>query len=127
MFDLRRPSMRGSMNGSMLVMAPDRKPVETKLTAPPDLETLHKHVGGYIEVVPHFQSIVWPRGDTVRRRCVALCNEDGKRLRLAHNNLAELFWCASLAADFGMSSCRPDYLVGTVVILFGDAAFMESL
>jgi hypothetical protein len=115
------------MNGTMLILEPNRPPVAKEMTGPPELEVLQKLVGGHIEKVPHFASIRWPRSKEQRRPAVALCNEDGKRLQLAHNNLADLFWCASLAADFGVASCRPDYLVGTIVVLMGDRVFMESL
>jgi hypothetical protein len=119
------------MKGTMLVIAPGADPVATDFAGPPDLPALQKAVGGYIEAVPYFNAINY-RGKW--RRCVAFCDEDGKRKQLPYNALAHLCWDVALRqlpqfkkqpADERPSS--PDYLVGPVVVLFGDDEWMAEL
>jgi len=116
------------MKGTMLVMiAADGNVIRTDLDAPPDLATLQTTVGGYLEKVPHFNSIEY---QGAVRRCVALCNEEGKLDRpspLPRNLLADQYWAQAMQRDYGVRNPMPDYLVGNIVILFGDPEFMESL
>jgi hypothetical protein len=119
------------MKGTIVVIAPNLPPKLTHTTAAPDLDVLKGAVGGYIELVPYFTSIEWPR-DGVRRACVAFCNEDGKRLKLSRNTLADLFWHEAWVRDpisiaLRSLSPAPDFLVGTVVVLYGDSEFMSEL
>ena len=81
---------------------------------------LQKHVGGYIEVIPHFVTIEHAGG---KRRCVAFCNEDGKRLDLPRNPGADRLWERAM----GYSLRGRDYLVGTIVVVYGDDDFMAEL
>lgn len=84
---------------------------------------INKAVGGHIEVVPQFERIKiggeW-------RGCVAFCNEDGKLRALPTNGMATSLWATAL--DMPLEKLmRRDVLVGPVVILFGDKAFLDSL
>lgn len=109
------------MQGTMLVYRPELPtPVRQDIERQPELPALQKLVGGYIEAVPFFLST--PSGEP----CVAFCNEDGKRLRLPFNRAANEAWRTAMERHAG---CRPepDYLVGTVVVLTGNEAFMRSL
>lgn len=113
------------MRGTMVIIKPGGQQDATEFTRAPTLEELQAAVGGgYIEMVPHF--VLLP--DTIRSnptRCVAYCNEDGKGLGLETNLLATAMWMASCAATIGRLT--DDYLAGPVVVLFGDAEFMEAL
>lgn len=115
------------MKGTMLVIAPDGTITRTDLATADILEAAQKAVGGYLEKVPHFTSIEF---DGKWRPCVALCNEEGKLDRpapLPPNPLAAGLWGKSLQRDHGVASPSPDYLVGNIVVLVGDAEFMEAL
>ena len=88
---------------------------------------MQKAVGGYLEVVPHFHSIDY---DGAVRKCVALCNEEGKLDRPATD------YRTTRRDGYGGKRCSaitasvapfPDYLVGNIVVLFGDREFMEAL
>lgn len=124
----------------MLIYAPGENVQRKQLTEPPDAETLHKIIGGYFELVPYFHSI---KRDDGEHRCVAFCNEDGKRLLLPINDVANLLWDDALQRS-GHTDVRyrvgnfmraigheaalgKDFLVGPVVVLYGDDEFMESL
>ena len=58
---------------------------------------------------------------------MAFCDEDGKgRRNLPLNRMATFAWDAAMRRDHGCG-CAPDYLVGNVVVVFGDREFMEAL
>jgi hypothetical protein len=95
----------------------------------PDL--LQKIVGGYIEVVPGFDTIE-VNGKIVS--CVAFANEEGKlaHLSLPHNHTATALWERALRRRGATlllpnSSGLSDHLVGSVALVYGDAAFIASL
>jgi hypothetical protein len=123
------------MKGTMLVYAPgNNTPGITELTKTPELEQLQKIVGGWIELVPYFQTI--EHGGKLRN-CRVLCNEEGKLARpepLPVNELATELWWKALARAGGRNPARPiafagdrDVLVGNIIVLFGDDEFMEDL
>jgi Domain of unknown function (DUF3846) len=114
------------------------KPEEHLLIAPPALKFLQEVVGGYIETVPYFDTI---EIDGVTHNCVAYCNEEGKLHALKMNGWATVLWDRALRRlhnakgdvlypkgllvdpDGGLS----DILVGSIVVLVGDAEFMEEM
>jgi hypothetical protein len=104
------------MNGTMFVFEPgtDINVKRIPLTAPPELKTLQKLVGGYIEVVPHFKTLYG-------KPCVAYCNEEGKLNGLPINHGATALWAAALGASVKLH----DVLAGTVVVLTGDPEILE--
>lgn len=117
------------MKGTMLVIPVSGKPVATEYRMPVDLPALQKAVGGYLEVVPYFNEIFhggqW-------RRCVAFADEDGKRKQLPYNGVAHICWDEALrrrprAKGQPPPTSAPDYLVGPVVVLFGDDEWMAEL
>lgn len=103
------------MKGEVIVIYPD-KPTETRaLTAPPELESLQRYVGGWIEKVPAFDNYEG-------KMCIVLCNEEGKLKQLPINVKATELWSK---ANGGVR--LGDVLVGTVLIITGDREFMEEL
>jgi hypothetical protein len=114
------------VKGTMLIVSPDGVITSVPLTEMPHHTELHKHVGGPLETVPYFNWVKWPTISISRHKCVAFCNEDGKRLNLPRNHPAEKMWLDALQRA-GMPTEIDDYLVGTVVVLFGDKQFMEAL
>src|SRR5262245_35255356 len=118
------------MRGTMLVFQPyHAQPARTELTAPPELEALQHAVGGWLEAVPHFDRIEIDGGE---QRCVALCNEEGKLNHLDHNSRATVLWhqalrFAGLPGLILPNGGLADYLVGNVIVLFGDREFMDAL
>lgn len=113
------------MKGTMLVFKPGQsRPVVTPIDGPPTLELLKPALnGGYLEVVPHFRAI---GHDGKQHACVALCDEDGKRNQLPFNPVATFLWDKAMRVATGVG-CHPDYLVGPVVVVFGDDEFMEAM
>ena len=106
------------MDGNVLVLKVDGSAEVTKFTAPVPLEFLQKAVGGWIELVPDFDVF----GD--QKGVVAFCNEEGKLNGLPVNAKATEAWAKSVGttvADLG------DELLGDVVIVSGDDAFMAAL
>jgi len=107
------------MKGEAHIFVPGTPaPTVVHFKEPPSLEFLQQHIDGYIEPVPFFTIY---RG----RRCVALCDEEGKRKGLAFNDMANRLWAAcEVPPPFELVG---DVLVGPVVILFGDKEFMAAL
>lgn len=103
------------MNGRMTIIHPTGHSEARDLTAPPGLDALQKAVGGYIETVPLFERF---EGEP----CVAYCNEDGKIQGLTINPAASRLWYNLVPQAKGV-----DVLVGPIVILQGDDAFMRAL
>lgn len=107
------------MSGTMIVIDADGHRDERTLKAAPKLEELQKMVGGYIQLVPAFNRVAHSSG---MQKCVVLCNEDGKNLDMPVNQEATRLWQLSAG-----SQRIYDVLVGPIVILFGDHAFMAEL
>lgn len=105
------------MKGTVIIIPADvHKPIEQQeFAAPPTLEFLQGSVGGYIELVPYFHKYE-------SHSCAAFCNEEGKHRKLTYNTRATVLWHAQTA-----SMGNDDYLVGDVVILYGDEDFMSAL
>lgn len=100
--------------GKMTVLKPDGSTEVTDgLDKCPNYTELNKAIGGSFQTVPYFDKY----ND---ERCVAFCNEEGKILGLPYNEPAQHLWLAQVGLI-------DDYLVGDIVILQGDAAFMRSI
>jgi hypothetical protein len=115
------------MRGTMITIRPDGSTSLMPVTKSPDLETLKDGIGGgYLEAVPGFTKFPFENGKLAP--CVVFCDEDGKRKQMPVNAEATAMWYAALALHG--DPLRPgwhDVLVGPVVILTGDEAFMRSL
>lgn len=116
------------MRGSMIIMALNGDTELREFDRPPTLEELQAGVGGYLEVVPFFNSIDY--GGSVLN-CVAFCNEQGKFEYLPINDRATATWELALKRH-GQKlrdehDAMMDFLVGPVIVLFGDREFMASL
>lgn len=115
------------MKGTALIYRPAAvEPEIRELSAPPSLELLQGAVGGYIEAVPHWDRVNF---EDAMHRCVAFCNEDGKGMGLPLNIPATQLWHAALPPPglIGRDGQMADVLVGAVIVVFGDAEFMEEL
>lgn len=102
------------MQGTLAVINTDGTVTEQQLERTPTLAELSRAVGGYIEIVPHFNT--WHG-----HPCVAFCNEEGKLQRLPVNLLAQVKWEESVGSPIS------DMLVGNVVVCYGDDEFMTAL
>jgi hypothetical protein len=112
------------MPGTMLIIHPDATaPIqEVTCSAAPSGEALQKHVDGHIELVPYFTTITHAGR---RHACAAFCSENGKLHGRPHNERANDLWDKALAhRGIGRSG---DYLVGTIVVVYGDSGFMRKL
>lgn len=94
-----------------------------QLDRPPSIDELQEAVGGYIEVIPFFDSIAYAG---VVMHCVAFCNEDGKREALPINDRANTLWHRALERN-GMRQLMRDQLVGPIAVVFGDRELMAEL
>ena len=114
------------MKGTMITIRADGSTSLMPVDASPDLETLKDGIGGgYLELVPGWKQIPFENGKL--QPCVAFCDEDGKRKQLPVNERATKLWFAMLQLETPRSQLFNDVLVGSVVILTGDEAFMRSL
>lgn len=130
------------MIGMMIIydagLALDAAPEITRLDQAPTLEVLRELIGGPLQAVPYFHSIMI---DGSPRRCVAFCDEEGKISEKPMNRAATVQWGAAVDRAIANtpkdSPLAPtplvekghwrDVLVGTVVILTGDKEFMDAL
>jgi hypothetical protein len=93
------------MGTVIVIPADDSQPVETRDTdQQPGLPELQKIVGGYIEVVPHWDT-------HLDRECVVYCNEEGKLNELPINMRATVAWYQAIGGRVD------DVLVGNVVMV----------
>lgn len=116
------------MKGFALIFRPDGGAGPGELhtfNEPPTLQFMRDAVGGDIELVPGFDSIGG-------RRCVAFCNDDGKR-DLPMNDTATALWEGALflrGERRGLIDAQGhlvDWLAGPVLVLYGDDEFMAEL
>ena len=118
------------MRGTMLILRPhEARPEVKQFARAPTLDELKTAIGGgYLEAIPGFFSIGY--GGTVMN-CVAMCDEDGKRRKLAINDAATIAWEHALRRQGSTLLTRDgtttDHLVGNVIVLFGDREFTEAL
>jgi hypothetical protein len=117
------------MRGTMLVYRVEQEAAEvTPLDAVPDHTTLHDLVGGYLEHVPGFNTVLYG-GKTCP--CAAFVNETGKLDGLQFNQAATMEWEKALRRNsntlFDSDGKLIDHLVGTVVVVLGDQEFMSEL
>lgn len=109
------------MRGKMITIPADPA-VEVLVeayTEPPNLKALQTVVGGLIEAVPYWATILRPRGLV---SCAVYCNEEGKLLELVHNDRATTLWLYALARQ---NLALDDALNGDVAVLIGDMEFMR--
>lgn len=114
------------MRATALLFKPGALEPETiELTARAELEWYQGKLGGWIEQVPRFDSI---RVGEVVQRCVAFCDEEGKLKGLGYNRAATIAWHDAIPEGLiGPSGQIEDILVGPVLVIAGDAEFMEEL
>lgn len=116
------------MPGTMRVLAVDGTVTETPYDSDPPLVDIQKAVGGYIEKVPYWDFLSPSAKD---QPCVVYCNEDGKVMGLPVNDPATSAW-AAVCVEQGLVPSEEhlrsrDHLVGPIVVVFGDEAFMRSM
>lgn len=116
------------MKGFALIFCPGDPTGEVvRFTEPPTLEFMRWAVGGDLELIPGFDKIGG-------RCCVAFCDEHGKldHRRLPFNLKATILWEQAVRAG-GRGALRDpngdwvDWLVGPVLVLYGDDEFMAEL
>jgi hypothetical protein len=115
------------MKGTMMTISPTGSIHTTHLDAEPELQQLREGVGGDIELVPMFDNI---ERDGEVHECIAYCNEMGKLDGLPFNMYATALWDRALMRRHPAAADKrrrgADYLVGSIVVLYGDKAFMEA-
>lgn len=124
------------MNGfTVLFRGGTAAPIIRPATHDPALTELQEAVDGWIEIVPFFQSVLI---DSHTIDCVAYCNEEGKLAGLPVNLPATQAWHRAMQrivnADggrafpnglFGADGAPLELLVGPIIVVAGDAAFLQ--
>lgn len=109
---------------TLLIPADDAQPItHTEHTEPLSLPFLQQAVGGYIEAVPGFSTVDYG-GELLA--CCAFCNEEGKLKAMPLNLRATAKWVVAQHRA-GAIPALNDILVGPVLLVWGDAAFMAEL
>jgi hypothetical protein len=85
------------------------------LTSQPTLDMLVFGVEGHIEIVPRFNKFGG-------RPCIAFCNEEGKMQGKLPNHLAQILWEENVGRII-----NEDQLVGNIVIIVADPAFLRNM
>jgi hypothetical protein len=113
------------MRATFLVFKPGlSKPEILPIDGPPALGVLKAGIGGgHLEVVPFFTRI--EHGGQMHD-CITFCDEEGKLKGLKYNREATFRWDRSMRVVAGCG-CSPDHLVGPILVVIGDAEFMEAL
>lgn len=113
------------MKGTLLVSSPNVRVLdELPLDHCPDNHELQRHLGGgWLEQVPGFNTVA-TRGQL--HRCIAFSDEDGKMKGLPRNHYATVLW------KLAWKRTKPDlelpsFLVGPVLIIYGDDELMSNL
>lgn len=117
------------MRGTMLTILPDGTEKLQPIMGAPTLDIMKQGLaGGMLEVVPLFRHVEW--GSDINN-CVAFCDEEGKLKGLPYNGPATIRWQESLARQgrslFDSGANMMDHLVGPIIVLWGDKAFMDAL
>ncbi|MEY9560519.1 DUF3846 domain-containing protein [Sinorhizobium fredii] len=99
------------MLGKMTVLKADGSVEVHEIMKHGRFEWLTEAIGGPYQIVPYFETF---NGEP----CLAFCHEEGKLLGLPINVLANGLW--TLFPNY-------DFLVGPVVIVQGDKAFMRGM
>ena len=99
----------------MVTIHPDGKYTYEQLEGIPTLDQLHRFIEGPLEMVPLLTTIG-------KSRCIAFCDEDGKRKGLPFNSAAQTLWRLALGRPI-----TEDHLVGHITIVVGDQAFLDRM
>lgn len=105
------------MRGMMYIIKPDGAIDNIEYPdSKPSLEDLQREVGGYIQIVPNF--------DTFRHMsCVVYCDEEGLLKGYELNPVATKEWRSQLQGPYDPHMAR---LWGRIVILTGDEEFRNG-
>jgi hypothetical protein len=99
----------------LISISPGGEVKRTSLNTHPTLDQLKDIVGGYIELIPRFNTFEG-------KPCIAFCNEMGKLHGLPVNLKATNLWM-----DAYGGSVSPDYLVGSIAIVVGPRSFLDAM
>ncbi|QIV65846.1 DUF3846 domain-containing protein [Mesorhizobium phage Cp1R7A-A1] len=86
-----------------------------------NLRAFQTAVGGDIQVIPYCE--LFEHKDIIRK-CIALCDEEGKLKGKPVNRTATAMWHRGLAERLG--AFRMDVLVGDIAFVFGDPEIMAQ-
>jgi hypothetical protein len=114
------------MQGKLAVIMPGDSIASTTIVytdGAPTLDELQGAVGGSIELVPHFDTILH---EGQRIGCVVFCNEEGKLADSPRVNPQATGLWRSAVRHRGLPPID-DVLVGPIVILTGDDEFFAAL
>lgn len=108
------------MKGKLIILSANGGIATQEITKGPALKVLQEVVGGYIELVPGFNTF---QGE----HCIAYCNEEGRIKGLPTNMPATIAWQNAFGERPSIASARDFELRGSIAIITGDAELMEKL
>lgn len=99
----------------MLTIHPSGTYQYKKLAGIPTLDELHTAIEGPLELVPLLTKLG-------RSRCIAFCDEDGKRKGLPLNAAAQALWRLAIGRPI-----TEDHLVGPITIVVASQSFLDRM
>jgi hypothetical protein len=112
------------MKGGLFIIRQDGLVERRELTRPPTGKELHDIIDGYLEIVPFWNHL---KTLDINSSCVAFCDSDGKTVgNKKLNESATTMWENVLRLQ-GKTSIGVDYLVGDIVVVWGDRQLLEAL
>lgn len=114
------------MIGSSIIIKPNRPMEFRSYTGSVEEGHFNDIIDGLLAPIPHFDS--WIDASGALRPCVAYADEEAQLKGLDVNHIASAYWTYSiLSRRLTPRTDGTHLLLGPVVIVFGDADFMEAL
>lgn len=115
------------MKGGLFIIRQSGELERRELTGPPTGQELHDIIDGYIEVVPDWNHLKTRGIDRIDSPCVAFCDSDGKTTGGKKlNESATVMWERALRSQ-DLTSIGKDWLVGDIVVVWGDKQLLGAL
>jgi hypothetical protein len=114
------------MRGGLFIVRQNGDIETRSIDRPPTAEELREIVSGYIEMIPYWTHLS-VASKNIDSDCVGFCDSDGKTIgNKLSNELATAIWEVDLNRK-GMSAKGRDYLVGDIVLVWGDQELLDNL
>jgi hypothetical protein len=116
---IRHQNREWKMKGKLTILRPGKKQEIVEMTSPLRLQLMNDIAGGDIEQIPYWSTY---EGE----ECVVFGNTNAKMNKLQVNKSANADWHDARVRE-GIKGKPEDELRGPIVIVTGDAEFMETV